>query len=94
MGALGSFMCVIQHTGPAALRPIRRKIIWNCVLLSNETSVTFHRVIALNVKSEPTCPGVMARSGRLNDTITDPILLNVNVHLTGGKQKTQIVLHF
>ena len=40
ISVLGSFMCITQHTGPTALRPIRRtKQLWLSVLL-RDTSAT------------------------------------------------------
>ena len=40
ISVLGSFTCITQHTGPTALRPIRRtKQLWLSVLLK-DTSVT------------------------------------------------------
>ena len=40
ISVMGSFTCITQHTGPTALRPIRRtKQLWLSVLLK-DTSVT------------------------------------------------------
>ena len=39
ISVLGSFACITQHTGPAALRPIRRtKELWLSVLLKNTSA--------------------------------------------------------
>ena len=36
ISVLGSFTCITQHTGPTALRPIRRaKQLWSDVLLKD-----------------------------------------------------------
>ena len=41
ISALGSFTCITQHTGPTALRPIRRtKQLWLSVLLKDTSAAT------------------------------------------------------
>ena len=41
ISVLGSFTCVTQHTGPTALRPIRRtKQLWLSVLLKDTSAAT------------------------------------------------------
>ena len=41
---LGSFTCITQHTGPTALRPIRRtKQLWLSVLLEDTSVATWNR---------------------------------------------------
>ena len=41
---LGSFTCITQHTGPTALRPIRRtKQLWLSVLLKDTSAATGNR---------------------------------------------------
>ena len=44
ISALGSFTCITQHTGPTALRPIRRtKQLWLSVLLKDTIAATGNR---------------------------------------------------
>ena len=41
ISVLGSFTCITQHTGPTALRPIRRtKQLWLSVLLKDTSTAT------------------------------------------------------
>ena len=41
ISVLGSFMCITQHTGPTALRPIlRTKQLWLSVLLKDTSAAT------------------------------------------------------
>ena len=41
ISVLGSFTCITQHTGPTALRPIRRtKQLWLSVLLKDTSAAT------------------------------------------------------
>ena len=44
ISVLGSFTCITQHTGPTALRPIRRtKQLWLSVLLKDTSAATGNR---------------------------------------------------
>ena len=44
ISVLGSFACITQHTGPTALRPIRRtKQLWLSVLLKDTSAATGNR---------------------------------------------------
>ena len=44
ISVLGSFMCIIQHTGHTSLRPIRRtKQLWLSVLLKDTSVATWNR---------------------------------------------------
>ena len=51
---LGSFTCITQHTGPTALRPIRRtKQLWLSVLLKDTSSATGQAGIRTHILTTP-----------------------------------------
>ena len=57
ISVLGSFMCITQHTGhtgPTALRPIRRtKQLWLSVLLKDTSAATGHTGIQTHILATP-----------------------------------------
>ena len=51
---LGSFTCITQHTGPTALRPIRRtKQLWLSVLLKDTSAATGQAGIRTHILATP-----------------------------------------
>ena len=71
ISALGSFTCVTQHTGPTALRPIRRtKQLWLSALLKDTSVTTGIRTHALLLATPELEFGALDRSAttlRLDD---------------------------
>ena len=54
ISVLGSFTCITQHTGPTALRPIRRtKQLWSSVLLKDTSAVTGQAGIRTHILTTP-----------------------------------------
>ena len=54
ISVLGSFTCITQHTGPTALRPIRRtKQLWLSVLLKDTSAATGNRTHILVFLTTP-----------------------------------------
>ena len=54
ISVLGSFTCITQHTGPTALRPIRRtKQLWLSVLLKDTSAVTGQAGIQTHILTTP-----------------------------------------
>ena len=54
MSVLGSFACITQHTGPTALRPIRKmKQLWLSVLLKDTSAVNSQAGIRTHILSTP-----------------------------------------
>ena len=54
IGVLVFFTCITQHTGPTALRPIRRtKQLWLSVLLNDTSAVTSHTGIRTHILTTP-----------------------------------------
>ena len=54
ISVLGSFTCITQHTGPTALRPIRRtKQLWLSVLLKDTSAVTGQAGIRTHILATP-----------------------------------------
>ena len=54
ISVLGSFTCIKQHTGPTALRPIRRtKQLWLSVLLKDTSAATGNRTHILVFLTTP-----------------------------------------
>ena len=54
INVLGSFTCITQHTGPPALRPIRRtQQLWLSVLLKDTSAVTSQAGIRTHILTTP-----------------------------------------
>ena len=54
ISVLGSFTCITQHTGPTALRPIRRtKQLWLSVLLKDTSAATGQAGIRTHILATP-----------------------------------------
>ena len=54
ISVLGSFTCITQHTGPTALRPIRRtKQLWLTVLLKDISTATGQAGIRTHILTTP-----------------------------------------
>ena len=54
ISVLGSFTCITQHTGPTALRPIRRmKQLWLSVLLKDTSAKTGQAGIQTHILATP-----------------------------------------
>ena len=54
ISVLGSFTCITQHTGPTALRPIRRaKQLWLSVLLKDTSAATGLAGIRTHILATP-----------------------------------------
>ena len=54
ISVLGSFTCITQHTGPTALRPIRRtNQLWLSVLLKDTSAATGQAGIRTHIMTTP-----------------------------------------
>ena len=62
---MGYFTCITQHTGPTALRPIRRtKQLWLSVLLKDTSAATGQAGIPTHILTIPELePNALDRSG-------------------------------
>ena len=72
ISALGSFTCITQHTGPTALRPIRRmKQLWLSVLLKDTSAATGNRTHILVFLTTPELESLALKFPNCRYRLTD-----------------------
>ena len=87
ISVLGSFTCITQHTGPTALRPIRRtKQLWLSVLLKDTSVTTGTRTHTLLLTPE-------LESGKLDRSATTPHTVVSGVTCVPQPQSVLVHVH-